>query len=77
MPGSSPGMTKEREEERSRHGLPQRGHLEVILVVADGFCDEARGDGRAVIVHDRHQPHGVDAVLVDDELAQLTVAVLF
>ena len=45
-------------------------------MVADRFCDETRGDRRAVVVHDRDQPDGVDAVLVDDELAELAVAVL-
>src|SRR3954465_12666 len=37
----------------------QRRHLELILVVADGAGDEARGDRRAVIMQDRYQPHRV------------------
>ena len=45
-------------------------------MVADGAGDEARGNRRAVIVQDRHQPDRIDAVLVDDQLAQLGVAVL-
>ena len=38
--------------------------------------DEARGDRRAVVVQDRHQPHRIDAAFVDDQRAQLGVAVL-
>src|SRR5437868_3147038 len=59
-----------------RHRLAQRGDLEMVLVVADGGGDEARSDRRAVIVQDRHQPHRIDAVLVDDQLSKLAVAVL-
>src|SRR6266536_3280691 len=59
-----------------RHRLAQRGDLQMVLMVADGVGDEARGDRRAVIVQDRHQPHRIDAVLVDDQLPQLGVAVL-
>ena len=43
---------------------------------ADGAGDEARGDWRAVIMQDRNQAHGIDAVLVDDQRAKLRVAVL-
>src|SRR5436190_24028331 len=80
MAGTSPAMTKSSTavfcSRRLRHRLAQRGDLEVILMVADRACDEACGDRGAVIVHDRHQPHRIDAVLVDDQLPQLAVAVL-
>jgi hypothetical protein len=45
-------------------------------VVADGAGDEARGDRRAIIMQDRDQPNRIDAVLVDDQLPKLGVAVL-
>ena len=32
--------------------------------------------GRAVVVQDRHQPRRIDAAFVDDQRAQLRVAVL-
>ena len=41
-----------------------------------GAGDETRGDRRAVVVQDRHQPHRIDAAFVDDQRAQLRVAVL-
>ena len=44
--------------------------------VADLAGDEARGDRRAVIVQDRHQADRIDAAFVDDQRAQLGVAVL-
>src|SRR4051812_22672233 len=77
MPGTRPGMTAERSNVQSRHHLAQRGDLELILVVANRFGDEACGDRRAVVVQDRYQPHRVDAILVDDQRAKLGVAVLF
>ena len=45
-------------------------------MVADGLGDEARRDRRAVVMHDRHQPHRIDTELVDDQRPQLAVAVL-
>jgi hypothetical protein len=50
--------------------------LSCVEVVADRVGDEARGDRRAVVVQDRHQPHRIDAAFVDDQRAQLRVAVL-
>ena len=38
--------------------------------------DVAGGDRRAVIMQDRHQPHRIDAAFVDDQRAQLRIAVL-
>src|SRR5580704_2449254 len=61
---------------RSRYDFPQRSYLELIQVIADGLADEARRDRRAVVMHDRNQPHRIDAELVDDQRAQLAVAVL-
>ena len=40
-------------------------------MIADGLGDEARGDRRAVVMQDRHQPHRVDAAFVDDQRAQI------
>src|SRR5471032_361165 len=60
----------------SRLYLAQRGHLELILMISDGAGDETRGDRRAVVVQDRHQPDRIDTVLVDDQRTQLRVAVL-
>ena len=48
----------------------------MVLVIADRIRDEARGDRRAVKMQDRHQPYRIDAVLVDDQLPQLAVAIL-
>ena len=45
-------------------------------MVADGARDEARGDRGAVVMQDRHQPHRIDAAFIDDQRAQLRVAVL-
>src|SRR5580658_10426860 len=61
---------------RSRYHFPQRSYLELIQVIPDGLGDEARGNRRAVVMHDRNQPHWIDAELVDDQRAQLAVAVL-
>ena len=45
-------------------------------MVADRLGDESRGDRRAVIVQDRNEPHGIDTILIDDQRAQLSVAIL-
>ena len=45
-------------------------------MVADGVGDETRGNRRAVIRQDRHEPYRINAVLVDDQSPQLAVAVL-
>src|SRR5258708_35107436 len=60
----------------SRHHLAQGSDLERVEMVADRARNEARGDRRAVVMQDRHQADRVDAALVDDERAQLAVAVL-
>src|SRR5262245_5937097 len=59
-----------------RTDLAQRRHLERVEVIADGARNEARGDRGTVVVQDRHQPHRVDVAFVDDERAQLRIAVL-
>ena len=46
-------------------------------MLADRLGDEAGGDRRAVVMQDRHEPHRIDADLVDDQRAKLRVAVLF
>src|SRR6476469_1268537 len=61
----------------SRYDLAQRRHLQSLEMVADRVRDEARGDRRAVVVKDRHQADRIDAAFVDDQRAQLGVAVLF
>ena len=38
--------------------------------------DEPRGDRRAVVVQDRHQPRRIDAAFVDEQRSQLRIAVL-
>ena len=43
---------------------------------ADRVCDETRSDRCTVVMADRHQPHRIDAVLVDDQRTKLGVAVL-
>ena len=53
-----------------------RLHLQLVEMVADRLGDEAGGDRRAVVMQDRHQPHRIDAAFVDDQRAQLRVAVL-
>ena len=50
--------------------------LRRIEMLADRARDEARGDRRAVVVQDRHQADRIDAAFVDDQRAQLGVAVL-
>src|SRR5215471_21673197 len=60
----------------SRHHLAQGDDLERVEMVADRARNEAGGDWRAVVMQDRHQADRVDAALVDDERAQLAVAVL-
>jgi len=45
----------------------QSAHEALIEMVADGLGDEARRDRRAVVMHDRHEPHRVDAELIDDQ----------
>ena len=50
--------------------------LQRVEMVADGAGDEAGGDRRAVVVQDRHQPRRIDAAFVDQQRAQLRVAVL-
>ena len=55
---------------------PQRRNLQRIQILPDRARDEPRGDRGAVVVQDRHQAHRVDAAFVDDEAAQLGVAVL-
>src|SRR5262249_15565342 len=52
------------------------GDLERVEMIADGARDEARGDRGPVVMQDRDQPDGIDAALVDDERAQLRVAIL-
>src|SRR5947208_16325260 len=65
-----------RGERWSRHHLAQGSDLERVEMVADRVRNEARGDRRAVVMQDRHQADRVDAAFVDDERAQLAVAVL-
>src|SRR2546430_10170249 len=60
----------------SRYHLAQGSDLERVEMVADRVRNEARGDRRAVVMQDRHQADRVDAAFVDDERAQLAVAVL-
>src|ERR1700722_17267970 len=74
--GTSPAMTAESSYAPSRHHLAQRRDFQGIELVADRARDEARRDRRAVIVQHRHEANGIDAALVDDERAQLGVAVL-
>jgi len=45
-------------------------------MIADRLGDETGGNRRAVVMVDRNQPHRVDAAFVDDQRAQLRVAVL-
>src|SRR5262249_56203364 len=45
-------------------------------VPPDGWGDKTGCKGRAVIVQDRNEPYRVDAALVDDQRAQLCVAIL-
>src|SRR5258708_31193030 len=71
MPGIKPGMTPERLIDRSCLYLAERGDLELVLMVANGAGDEAGGDRGAVIMADRHQPHRIDAVLLDDQRTKL------
>src|ERR1700730_4593738 len=59
---------------RSRYHFPQRSYLELIQVIPDGLGDETRGDRRAVVMHDRNQPHRIDAAIVAPLLRQLAVA---
>src|ERR1700730_11308701 len=61
---------------RSRHDFPQRSYLELIQVIPDGLGDEARRYRRAVVMQDWNEPHRIDAELVDDQRAQLAVAIL-
>src|SRR4030088_1468800 len=60
----------------SRYDLAQWRYLQRLEMAADRVRDEARGDRCAVIVKDRHQADRIDAAFVDDERAQLRVAVL-
>src|SRR5262249_25687459 len=52
-------------------------HRQLVEVIADGFGDETGGNGRAVIMQDRHKSYRIDPAFVDDQRAQLRVAVLF
>ena len=56
--------------------LAQRRDVERVEMLADRVGDEARGDRRAVVVQDRHQARRIDAAFVDEQRAQLRVAVL-
>src|SRR5690348_1734591 len=66
------------EKEKLRHlVVPEWQHVLRAHVLADRACDEARGDRRAVVVQDRDQPRGIHVELLDQQRAQLRVAVLF
>src|SRR5579884_2605565 len=56
--------------------LADRRYPRGAQVRADRLGDEARRDRRAVVVQDRHELGGVDAEFVDEQRAQLAVAVL-
>jgi hypothetical protein len=45
-------------------------------MLPDGARDEARGDRSPIVVQYGHQADGIDAAFVDDQRAQLRVAVL-
>src|SRR5256885_4217597 len=79
-PFSFPWRGRSRQSSRrggwSRYHLAQGSDLERVEMVADRVRNEARGDRRAVVMQDRHQADRVDAAFVDDERAQLAVAVL-
>src|SRR5581483_1935402 len=51
-------------------------HVHGLQAFGDLAGDEPRGDRRAVVMQDGHELGRVDAELVNDETAQLTVAVL-
>src|SRR4051794_14699013 len=59
-----------------RTHLPQRCDFQGVKMIADRACDKARGDRCAVVMQDRYEPHRIDIAFVDDQRAQLAVAVL-
>src|SRR5207253_1202156 len=59
-----------------RQGLAQRLDFEGIEMGGNSRRDEARRDGRAVVMEHRYEAGRVDRALVDNQHAHLGVAVL-
>src|SRR5215475_6552065 len=67
---------KSRRGQASLTDHPERRHLEGVQILPDRAGDEPRRNRGAVVVQDRHDPDRIDAALVHDQRAQLSVAVL-
>src|SRR4051812_24677390 len=76
VPGGSPGMTARGLYRGSFRRLAARGGVEEAPAAGDLVGDEAGRDRRAVVVQDGDQSGRVDRALVDEQRAQLPIAVL-